>query len=131
MTKNELKKIIDNAIEQRLEEFFVNDLPDIVSEAVNIKLRKVLNEQSESKKVPLKNRILGSYEEMDELTFGERNENVKRNVSQLKTEMTKSTNLLVDKSKIIKPISINSTELDGMNLDDLAGADYDDSLLGL
>lgn len=130
MTKNELKKIIDNAIEQRLEEFFVNDLPDIVSEAVNIKLRKVLNEQSESKKVPLKNRILGSYEEMDELTFGERNENVKRNVSQLKTEMTKSTNLL-DKSKIIKPISINSTELDGMNLDALAGADYDDSLLGL
>jgi len=130
MTKNELKKIIDNAIERRLEEFFVNDLPDIVSEAVNIKLKKVLNEQSQSKKVPLKDRILSSYEEMDELTFGERNENIKRNVSKLKAESVKPTNLF-DKSKTINALPVNSVDLDGTDLDALAGADYDDSLLGL
>lgn len=130
MTKNELKSLVNQLIEQKLEDFFVNDLPEIVNEAVNIKLKKVLNEQNQKPKQSLKNRIMSSYEEMDELAFGERNENVKRGVSQLRMESTNPTNLL-DKSKSIKPLSVNSIDLDGTDLDALAGANYDDSLLGL
>jgi len=132
MKKSELKDMIGELIEEKLEEFFINDLPDIVSEVVSKKLSKLLKEDA-PKKLPLKERILSSYEEMEELTFGSRGDNVKEGVRQLTRESAQPTNVL-DKSKQIKPIPVKLEEIAGdkaSDIDLLAGLEYDDSLLGI
>jgi hypothetical protein len=143
MKVSDLNKLIEKKVSDMLEEY-TNDLADIINEAIDIKLTKIL--LKESKKVSLKEQVLGKAsgaDEMAEIAFGERTNEALIN----KAKSSFSTGIFedyggkkpsmgkVDKqhetSKPLTEISGDIKDYDGNKeamIDDLASADYSDLL---
>lgn len=130
MKKSELKLIISDIIDDKLEEFFLNDVNEIIEKTVNLKLKKILIENN---KQPIKQRLLNKIEqekneldEMNEITFGERNENINKNVANLRSKNNKINN---NSQLVNSKVPLN--EIDENDIDALAMADYNDDILGI
>jgi hypothetical protein len=152
MKLSDLNKIIENEVTKRLDEY-TNDLADIINEAIDIKLSKML--LKEGKKVSLKEQILqkaggassehDSNDTMAEIAFGERNGNNESLMNKMKTEFntgifdgyggkkasTRKQEKQYTSTKALNEVSGNIKDYAGNKdamIDDLANVDYTELL---
>ena len=135
MKKSELKEMISEIVEEKLEDFFINDLNEIVTKIVSNKMSKMLKEAN---KGTLKDRIINKldqkemndYDQMNEIAFGERNGQGGQYFREA-ASFKKSSVDITQPGAILKNTGKKLNEIHKEDIDSLAQAEYDDAILGI
>jgi len=135
MKKSELKEMILEIVEEKLEDFFINDLNEIVTKIVSNKMSKMLKEAN---KGTLKDRIMNKidqkeineYDQMNEIAFGERSGQGGQYFREA-ASLKKSSADISQPGAVLKNTGKKLNEIHEEDIDSLAQADYDDAILGI
>ena len=136
MKKSELKEMISEIVEEKLEDFFINDLNEIVTKIVSNKMSKMLKEAN---KGTLKDRIMNKidqkemsdYDQMNEIAFGERNGQSGQYFREAASLTKTPAKNISQPGAILKNTGKKLNEIHEEDIDNLAQADYDDAILGI
>jgi hypothetical protein len=131
MKKSDLVKIVTPIIEEKIEDLFLEEVVDVIADIVEKKLTVMLSEiaNAASPKKTLKERLINKAD----VGSAEEYRRHLQNLNNPGTTPGHPGGILREHEENIDEISANPTDYDSQDhlIEALAGADYDDDVLGL